>query len=188
MKIRCLGTIFFSFALALIGTPKLAADAQVLPPQSTPTASPTPTPTPRPWRSIEFVSPTLGEAPSGHIEVFRGFAGIKRNGKGAVVCVSFKDTGAVAATRVVFAFELLDSSGDRIATLPLDRRGTFSPGVGIYSWESLHDMEQGGGHRGYGDNCARVDRELAALPLLQARHATFQIKRVEFADGTVWPH
>jgi len=153
---------------------------------ATPSPSPSPRPTPNPYRQIEFASPTLGGQTQGHIAVTGGWAAIKRNGKAAVVCVSFKNEASVAATRVIFEFAISGRSGDNLADLQLDRRGTFSSGVDINGWASLADWQSGVGHRGYGDNCQTVSSGVAALPLLSGRYVTYHVRAVEYADGHTW--
>jgi hypothetical protein len=152
----------------------------------TPSPSPSPRPTPNPYRQIDFASQTLGTKSSGKIQVLRGWAAVKRDGKAAVVCVSFKSLANEPATRVVFEFALAGRSGDTVGTLELDRHGTFSPGVEIAGWSSLSDWQGGLGHRGYNDNCTTIGRDVAARPLLAARYVTYEVTRVEYSDGSSW--
>jgi hypothetical protein len=151
------------------------------------TASPAPSPTVNPYRQIQLASRTLENKPQGKIAVLGGWAAVKRDGHGAVVCVSFKNHAAVAATRVVFQFSILSRSGAELGQLELDRSGSFAPGIEINGWPSLSDWQGGVGHRGYGDNCKIVNSAVAALPLLSAHTVTYEVKRVEFADGSSWP-
>lgn len=151
-----------------------------------PSPRPSPSPTPNPYRTIELASPTLGGKPQGKIELLGGWAAVKRDGKAAVVCVSFKNRAAVAATRVVFEFSIVGRSDATVGTLELDRSGTFSPGIDINGWSSLADWQSGLGHRGYNDNCKVINSGVAASPLLSARYVTYAITRVEYADGTSW--
>jgi hypothetical protein len=159
-----------------------------------PALGPTATPTPNPWRVLEFGSPTVGGESPSKIQILGGWAAVKRDGKAATVCVSFKNNGAVAATRVVINFSIVDDEGRPLApdadkpltSLTLDRRGTFSTGVDINGWSNLSDWQGGVGHRGYGDNCTTISTPIAALPLLAARFATYHILVVEHADGTIW--
>lgn len=72
--------------------------------------------------------------------------------------------------------------------LTLDRRGTFSPGIGIMTYDSLQDFVQSGfGNRSFADNCATVQDGIAAVPILTARYATYRMMRVVRADGSTWP-
>ena len=73
-----------------------------------------------------------------------------------------------------------------VGTFTLDRRGTFSPGIDINGYSGLSDWASGGGNRGYADNCTTLSRNMAALPILSARFATYSVQRVEYADGTSW--
>ena len=149
-------------------------------------ATPAPTPTPNPYRSLEFGSPTIGGAPPGNIVVSGGWAAVKRDGRGAHACISFKNTDARTATRVLFQFPLSDDAGAALAQLDLDRRGTFSTGIDIHGWDSMASWQGGMGNRAYSENCTSVSTGVAALPLLAARFATYRILRVEYADGTSW--
>lgn len=152
----------------------------------TPSPSPSPSPTPNPYRSLDFAAATLG-ASSGPIAVLSGFAAVRRDGRGAIVCVSFKNTSATTAHRVVFDFTLQGARGRDLATLQLDRQGEFSQGIDINGWGSLGAWQGGVGHRGYGDNCTTLQQGVAAAPLLHAASVVFHVTRVEFADGTGWP-
>jgi hypothetical protein len=151
-------------------------------PESVP---PRPTPSPNPYRSLEFGSPTIGGATDGNVTVLGGWAAVRRDGRGARACISFKNTDSRTATRVLFQFPISDKAGAVLAELELDRRGTFSPGIDIRGWDSL-EAWQSGQHRGYDENCTSVSTGMAALPLLAARIATYRILRVEYADGTSW--
>jgi hypothetical protein len=146
------------------------------------------TPTPDPWRQLQFASDSLdgGGPSSGGIKVLSGFAGAKRNGTEVVACLSFQNNAAQAATRVLFAIPLKNESGNTVATLTLDRRGTFSTGIGIYSWSSYSQWRSGMTNRGYPENCVVKTPGVAALPIIEARFATFDVLRVEYADGTSW--
>ena len=122
--------------------------------------SPTPSPVAAPTDAesvpaIEFASPTLNSKPQEGIDIVGGWAAVKRDATAAVVCVSFKNVAAVAATHVVFKFSSREPRGRGLGDLELDRRGTFSPGVNIHGWGSLSDWQGGMGHRGYNDNCTR---------------------------------
>jgi hypothetical protein len=148
-------------------------------------AMPEATPTPNPYRSLEFGSPTLGGEPAGNIAIFRGWAAVKRDGRGAHACISFKNVGSRAATRLLIEIPIVDDAGAQLGRLQMDRRGTFSPGIDINGWDALESWQRGS-NRGYDDNCTGINQGIAAFPLLAARFATFRILRVEYADGTVW--
>lgn len=154
-----------------------------------PSSSPAPTPTPNPYRQLELTTATLGTQTSGSIAVLGGFAAASRDGKTALACVSFQNNAPVAATSVTFNFSLLDANGNTVGTLTLDRKGTFSAGIGIMSWSSFNDWNGGQGfsNRAYNDNCAKISNGVAALPIIQARFVTYTISNVTYADGTTWP-
>lgn len=142
--------------------------------------------TPNPWRQLTFATETIQASPAGNLKVLGGFAAVRRNGRGAIACVSFQNDAPVAAARVLFEFPLLNDSGQTLATLTLDRKGTFSTGIGIMTYSGFSGW-QTGGPRGYADNCATLDLGVAALPLLTAKFASYRIVRIEYADGTSWP-
>jgi hypothetical protein len=142
--------------------------------------------TPNPYRAIQLASPRLENAPQGKIALLGGWAAVKRDGQGAVICVSFKNEAAVTATRVVFRFSILGRSGASLGELELDRRGEFSSGTDINGWSSLSDSQGGLGHRGYSDNCKILNSGVASQPLLSAHSVTYAITRVDYADGTSW--
>jgi hypothetical protein len=148
-------------------------------------ATPKPSPTPNPYRALEFGSPTIGSTAMGNIVVLGGWAAVKRDGRGAHTCVSFKNSDTRTATRVLFQFPISDEAGVELGQLELDRRGTFSPGIDINGWGSMASW-QGSSNRRNDENCTGVSASMAALPLLAARFATYRIVRVEYGDGTSW--
>ena len=143
--------------------------------------------TPNPYRVLSFSSPTLNDAPIGHVQILGGFAAVRNDGTSAIVCVSFRNVSQKTATRVEFDFPLLGGGGRTLATLHLDRSGEFSPNVDINGWNALADWQAGIGHRGFNDNCTTVNRNFAANPLLHAQSATYTVTRVEYRNGSVWP-
>jgi hypothetical protein len=148
--------------------------------------APVPPPTPNPYRDLRFTTATL--APErGPIAVYGGWGAVKRDGKEVVVCISFKNERQVAATRIRFEFPLANREGETLDTLQLDRRGTFSTNVNIDGWSGLEAWRSGVGHRGYADNCVIQRSGIAALSLMNAHFASYRIRRVEFADGSIWP-
>jgi hypothetical protein len=155
-------------------------------PTGSPGSTPTPSPTPNPWRQLTVATKTLAAVDEGEIEILASFAAARRDGTRAAVCVSFKNVAPKVATRVVFNFGLIDGNGGEVGTLVLDRKGTFSPGIDIEGYRTLASWSVGGGNHGYNDNCMSLDRNIAALPILSARYATYAVKSVEYADGTVW--
>lgn len=145
------------------------------------------TPAPDPWRELKFATLTLGQSASpDKIEVKHGFGAAKRDGKEILACVSFTNQAAIAATRVVFEFDITDANGKSLGDMVLDRRGTFSSGIGIYSWSSYSDWRAGQQNRGYSDNCKSNRQSVAAMPVLDARFITYRVTRVEYADGSMW--
>jgi hypothetical protein len=162
-----------------IGTPT--------PPSPTPSGErPTPTPTPNPWRQLTVATKTLSPGDEGGIEILSSFAAARRDGTSAAVCVSFKNDDPKVAKRIVFGFGLIDGNGGDVGEIVLDRKGTFSPGIAIEGYRTLASWSTGGGNHGYNDNCVTLNRNIAALPILSAKFATYSVKSVEYADGTVW--
>ena len=111
---------------------------------------------------------------------------VKRDGRGAHGCISFKNLNSLTATRVLFEFPIIDDAGAQLGELQIDRRGTFSPEIDINGWSSLQAWQAGTGNRGFNENCHGVNVGVAAFPLLAARYATYRILRVEYANGTAW--
>lgn len=148
--------------------------------------SPRATPSPNPYREIRLASPTLENRSQGKIAILGGWAAVKRDGHGAVICVSFKNEATLAATRVVFQFSIFGRSDAALDELEFDRTGTFSPGIDIRGWDSLSSWQSGMGHHGYNENCKVINSSVAALSLLSARSITYKVTRVEYADGNSW--
>jgi hypothetical protein len=145
------------------------------------------TPAPAAWRQITLATATLNGDVQGPIQILGGFAAVKRDGTAAIACVSFKNVSKITARRVVVDFPLLDAQGSTVGTLTLDRNGEFSPGTVIASYADFSTWQQGGiGPRGYADNCIQKTLATAALPILQARTAGYNVRRVEFDDGSSW--
>lgn len=163
-----------------------ADDSQIGPPRVGADSTPSPSPTPDPYREIRLTTATLDQTTTGNIQVLGGFALARRDGTSATACISFKVVGPVTATRVVFEFPLLDANGNVLGTLKLDRTGTFSPGIGIMTYSDFGSWRSTT-NRGYDSNCATITPGVAALPIIQARYATYRVTHVEFANGTSWP-
>jgi hypothetical protein len=148
---------------------------------------PIPTPTPNLWRNLPLASATLDGNVQGGISIIGGFAAARRDGTSAIACVSFKNTSAKVASRVLFEFPLLDRTGQILAKLTLDRSGEFSPDIAIMSYTSFNDWQGNSvGPRGRLDSCITRKLPTAAMPFLQARAAGYRVLRVEYADGTSW--
>jgi hypothetical protein len=161
-----------------IGSPRAPADQG---------ATPTPSPTPGPWREIPLASATLEGGVEGQIQILGGFAGVKRDGTAAIACVSFKNVSPMTARRVVFEFPLIDAQGNALGILTLDRRGEFSSNVDIMTYAAFSDWNNGTiGPRGRADNCIQRTLATAAIPLLQARSASYRVVRVEYDGGSTW--
>jgi hypothetical protein len=163
-----------------------ASDYQIGPRRS-PVDGGTASPTPGPWREIPLASATLEGGVQGKIQILGGFAAVKRDGTAAIVCVSFKSLSPMTARRIIFEFPLFDEQGNALGTLTLERNGEFSSNVSIYTYDSFNDWQQGAlGHKGRGDNCIQKTLPTAAVPLLQARTASYRVMRVEYDGGSVW--
>lgn len=145
---------------------------------------PAATPTPKPYWYLNW---TDVEGPTAPIEVIQAWTGVMRDGSAAYTCVSFKNTGSVAATRIHFDFYLLNRNKHVVDTSDLDRKGTFSPNIGIHGYSSLGDWGQG--NRGYRDNCIgwRLDTGDERVSASRLRYFSVKVTRIEYADGTRWP-
>lgn len=130
--------------------------------------SPEPSATPNSWRGLPLAAAGAGGA-QGRVQILAAFAKARRDGTGAVACVTFKNVARIAATRVVIDFPLLTTAGETLGDLTVDRHGNFLPNVAI------------------ADTCTHQDLPAPALALLQARLASYRVTRVEYTDGTVWP-
>jgi hypothetical protein len=166
-----------------------ASDYQIGPRRSpVDSAAPSPSPTPGPWREVPLASATLEGGVQGQIQILGGFAAVKRDGTAAIACISFKNLSPMTARRVVFEFPLLDAQGNPLGTLTLDRNGEFSSNVDIMTYDGFGSWQTGSiGPRGRDDNCIQRTLPTAAVPLLQARTASYRVVRVEYDGGTVWP-
>ncbi|HUN29498.1 MAG TPA: hypothetical protein VMV65_06805 [Alphaproteobacteria bacterium] len=164
-----------------------ASDYQIGP-RRAPVDQPAATPTPAAWREIPLASATLEGGVQGQIQILGGFAAVKRDGTAAIACVSFKNLAPLTARRVIVEFPLLDAQGNSLGSLTLDRNGEFSSNVSISTYMNFATWQQGGiGPRGYADNCIQKTLPTPAVPLLQARTASYRVMRVEYDNGTVWP-
>lgn len=140
------------------------------------------------YRVLPLTSPTLGGAPAGNVRVTGGFALVKNDATKAVVCLSFVNLAPATASAVHFAFPLLDSNGNTIATLAFTRSGTFAPSVAINGPADGNAYLGGGfGPRAAYDNCLVSAQGTAALPLVQTHYVTYKVTGVQYADGTSWP-
>jgi hypothetical protein len=135
------------------------------------------------WRNVPLASTTIGESTQEQIQILGGFAAVKKDGKGAIVCVSFKNVGPRVAKRVVFEFPFIGETGQTTGTLVLDRSGEFAPNVGIMSFGTLQAWQAGTGPHGQNDGCIGSTLPTAALPFLQAQAVGYHVKQVEYADS-----
>jgi hypothetical protein len=165
-----------------------ASDYQIGPRRSpVDSGAATPSPTPGAWREIPLASATLDGGVEGQIQILGGFAGVKRDGTAAIACISFKNLSPMTARRIVFEFPLLDAQGNALGKLTLDRNGEFSSNVAIMTYDGFGSWQSGSiGPRGRDDNCIQRTLPTAAVPLLQARTASYRVVRVEYDGGSLW--
>jgi len=174
-------------AMMLAGVVSVPRPARADFSQPTATPRPTPRPTPNPWRNLPLATATLDEAPQGDISVIGGFAAAKRDGTAAIACVSFKNLATKRASRVVFEIPLFDANNQRLGKLTIDRKGEFSPNIDIMSYAGMNDWQNNSmGPRSRMDNCTLRQLATAAMPILEARVASYGVVRVEYDDGTSW--
>lgn len=155
-------------------------------PGSSSGSTPAPTPTPNPWRALSLVSGSLDQSTEGNITILGGFAAAKRDGRSVIACVSFMNVSTKTASDITFEFPLLSEGGNELGKLTLDRTGTFSPNVGIYSYNSMSDWLQMQPPSSRLQNCVRRDLGTAALPILEARLAGYRVVKVLYTDGSSW--
>jgi hypothetical protein len=146
----------------------------------------TPTPAPFPWRELDFASATLDGGVQGGVDVTGGFGAARRDGTSVIACVSFKNVAQKTANRVVFDFALLDNNGQRLGELTFDRRGEFSPNVGIHTYLNFAQWAGGLVNNGYAQNCKELKRSTMMIPVREARMVGYRIVYVGYDDGTNW--
>lgn len=129
--------------------------------------SPVPSPVPNGWRGLLLTEDGAGA--QNRVQISGAYARARRDGTAAIACVNVRNVARVSATRVVVEFPLLSAGGETLGDLTIDRRGEFPPNVTV------------------ADACTRQQSAEPALPLLQARLASYRITRIEYTDGTVWP-
>lgn len=141
------------------------------------------------YRAMKISSPTLGNAPpEGGINVTGGFALIAKDGTKAIVCVSFTNVAAVAASAVHFKFPLVGANGDTLGTIDFNRTGEFSPNIAINGPSDANAyFDPGFSHRDAFKNCVTSSQGTAALPLLQTRHVAYKVAGVTYTNGSSWP-
>lgn len=143
--------------------------------------------TPKPYRYLHSASPPGPRAP---IDYVGSWTAIEPDATAGWTCLSFKNTGSVAATRILFGFALLNHNHEVIDTGQRDRKGTFSPDVEIHGYHDAAEWARRDGPRGYLDNCVVWDPNSEPPPresYLQARYYSISVKRIYYADGTTWP-
>jgi hypothetical protein len=147
---------------------------------------PKPVATPNPWRNIPLATATLEGSTQHGLQIIGGFAAVKKDGKSAIACLSFKNVDPRVATRILFDFPLLGDGGQPLGNLTLDRTGTFSPNIDIHSYESMEQWQgKGVGPvRSFNEGCVQRDLPTAAIPFLQARSIGYSVVRVDYADGS----
>jgi hypothetical protein len=139
--------------------------------------------TPNPWRSIPLATASLDQTPQGGIAILGGFAAVKKDGTGAMICLSFKNIDPRVANHIVVEFPLLGDGGQEMGKLVLDRSGEFSPNIDIRSYESLAAWQSGAGPRSQADGCIGQSMPTAAIPFLQARAAGYRVMHVGYVGA-----
>jgi hypothetical protein len=137
-----------------------------------------------PYRPLEFVSPKHAK-PSGDIQVLDGWAAIKKNLKGAIVCLSFRNNAKLTARRVVFELPVIGGSGATVAKIELDRHGTFPTGVVVPTWENLAQWRAQAGDPSYNQNCKILSTTASVFPIVSAHAVSYRVVRIEYANGHV---
>jgi hypothetical protein len=137
--------------------------------------------TPNPWRAIPLAAGSIDQGPQMGIQVLGGFAAVKKDGTGAIVCLSFKNIDPRVAKHVVIEFPIITAGGGDGGSLVLDRSGEFSPNVDIRAFESLANWQSGAGPRSQNDGCIGKSLPTAAIPFLQAQAAGYHVTAVDYA-------
>lgn len=154
-------------------------------PQTTPAVPvPAATATPKPYWYLTWTSP---EGPHAPIELVQAWTAVMRDGSAAYSCISFKNTSEAVAKHVRFDFEVLNHNRHVVDTGYLDRKGTFSPNIGIHGYGGFSDWGQG--NRGYRDNCIgwRPYNGQERIDYAHLRYFSVRVTRIEYADGAAWP-
>lgn len=142
------------------------------------------------WRDLKVISAEPSQAPGpSQIGVDRAFAAVRSDGSSVLACVSFKNLASIPATRVFFEFTFLDASGKAVSTITIAPGGTFSPNIGIVSYQSLDDWRQkttGSLQRAYDQNCVQTETLGAGAAVRSAANARYRVTRVEYAGGPAW--
>jgi hypothetical protein len=137
-----------------------------------------------PYRPVEFLNPKHAK-PQGDIQVFDGWGAIKRNAKGAIFCVSFRNNATLTATRVVFELPVTGASGATVAKVELDRHGTFPTGVVVPTWENLAQWRAQAGDPSNNENCKILSTPASVFPVQFAQAFSYRVVRIEYANGHV---
>jgi hypothetical protein len=143
--------------------------------------------TPNPWRAIPLAAGSIDQGPQHGIAVLGGFAAVKKDGTGAMICMSFKNIDPRVANHVVIEFPILTAGGGSGGSLILDRSGEFSPNVDIRSYESLAAWQSGSGPRSQADGCIGKSLPVAAIPFLQAQAAGYRVTQVDYVGAPAAP-
>jgi hypothetical protein len=143
---------------------------------------PVASPTPPPWREVTMSAGSVGADPS-NVAFINGFGAARLSGAGLTLCTSFQNTASKTAKVVHFDFILRDANGMPIATIPFDRKGTFSTGVAIRTYASFYAFGNGGADLNprYNENCVTWP----AYPL-RVKSVTSNVTHVEYDDGSSW--
>jgi hypothetical protein len=135
-----------------------------------------------PWRGLLFASSTLGSGGSG-ISVTRGFAAVRNDGTDGLACISFVNNTTKPATEIDVDVEILNTLGLISRVEPLRLRGSFAPGVEIGGPKNVEDVSSARA------NCV-IDGENqlddTTDPFTGAQAVVYAVRRVQFADGSVW--
>lgn len=137
-----------------------------------------------PYRPIAFDVPKHAK-PQGEIEVLSGWAAIKKNQKGAVFCLSFRNDSSLTATRVVFELPVKGGSGATVGKVELDRHGTFPTGAVVPTWENLAAWRAQAGNTENNQNCKVLSTAISVFPIMGAQAVTYRVIRIEYANGHV---
>lgn len=142
------------------------------------------------YRTLQLTSDTLrgSTPPPSGINVTSGFALVAKDGTKAIICLSFTNVGAAAASAIHFTFPLTNAQGDTLGAIDFNRTGLFSPNVAINGPAGPQAyFDPGLSNRGAFSNCVTSNQGTAALPLLQTRYVAYKVAGVTYTNGSTWP-
>jgi hypothetical protein len=137
------------------------------------------------WTLLEFGRERADNQTSG-IAVNHGLAGVRKDAEGAA-CVGFTNTNAKAVREVDFDLTYLDANNHALQTMALRRTGSVAPNAAADAPHGFTPADVAREH----SNCATMGAPAgttaaSTAPFNRASAMAYEVRRVEFEDGTVW--